>query len=78
MASREVQVNLTINPQSVLVLVHRELLAELGEWSQPVQAMIIETPGEGTGWEMTFRAASESGGSAPTIIDTAPAPEAFA
>jgi hypothetical protein len=39
----------------VTVRVSTELLAELREWSQPVQARIIETPGSGTGWEMTFR-----------------------
>jgi hypothetical protein len=39
----------------VTVLVATELLAGLREWSQPVQVQIIETPGHGTGWELTFR-----------------------
>jgi hypothetical protein len=41
--------------RTVTVLVATELLAELREWSQPVQARIIQTPDHGTGYEMTFR-----------------------
>lgn len=48
-----------LDPGYVAVAVSRELLAELGDWSQPVQARIEETPGVGTGWEMTFRRAPE-------------------
>lgn len=39
----------------VTVLVSTELLASLGEWSEPVHVMIRETPGVGTGWELIFR-----------------------
>ncbi|MGH9251983.1 MAG: hypothetical protein ACRD0W_21070 [Acidimicrobiales bacterium] len=39
----------------VTVHVATELLAELGKWSPPVQVQIIETPGYGTGYELTFR-----------------------
>lgn len=39
----------------VTVLVSTVLLAELGEWSDPVHVMIRETPGVGTGWELIFR-----------------------
>lgn len=41
--------------REVIVLVATELLAELGQWSQPVQVQVIETPGEGTGYLMIFR-----------------------
>jgi hypothetical protein len=40
---------------AVTVLVATEFLAELDEWSQPVQVKICETPGVGTGWELIFR-----------------------
>jgi hypothetical protein len=40
---------------TVTVLVSRGLLKHLGEWSPPVQVRITETPGVGTGWEMTAR-----------------------
>jgi hypothetical protein len=40
---------------TVTVLVDTELLAELGDWSQPVQVKIIETPGAGTGYELIAR-----------------------
>ena len=41
---------------SVTVLVSPELIAQMnGEWSAPVQVQIVETPGVGTGWEMTCR-----------------------
>lgn len=39
----------------VTVLVSTELLAELGDWSQPVQVKIIETPGVSTGYELIAR-----------------------
>ncbi len=39
----------------VTVHVATDLLAELREWSQPVQVQVVETPGVGTGYEMTFR-----------------------
>lgn len=42
----------------VTVLVSTELLANLGEWSEPVQVMVCETPGVGTGWELIFRTSS--------------------
>jgi len=43
------------NP-SVTVLVSPELIKQMnGEWSEPVQVQITETPGVGTGWEMIFR-----------------------
>jgi hypothetical protein len=45
----------------VTVLVATELLAELGEWSQPVRVQVIETPGRGTGYEMIFQAVSDDG-----------------
>lgn len=44
---------------TVTVLVSRELLAELGEWSAPVQVKVVETPGIGTGWEMIARTYGE-------------------
>lgn len=48
----------------VTVLVSTELLAELGDWSPPVQVKIIETPGVGTGYEMIARSVKvDSGGS---------------
>lgn len=41
---------------TVTVLVSRELIDQIGEdWSGPVQVRIVETPGIGTGWEMTAR-----------------------
>jgi len=40
----------------VTVLVSIELLAELHEWSQPVQVMIQETPRSGTGYDLIARA----------------------
>lgn len=40
---------------TVTVLVSRELIEQLGDWSEPVQVRIIETPGIGTGWEMEAR-----------------------
>lgn len=46
---------MTTEAPTVTVLVSRELLEELGEWSPPVQVRIVETPGTGTGWEMTAR-----------------------
>lgn len=50
---------------TVTVLVSRELLEQLGEWSEPVQVRIVETPAIGTGWEMICRtypvSAEESG-----------------
>lgn len=39
----------------VTVLVSRELLEQLGEWSEPVQVKVVETPGVGTGWELIAR-----------------------
>ena len=39
----------------VTVWVSTELLAELREWSDPVQVKIVETPGSGTGYEMVAR-----------------------
>lgn len=39
----------------VTVHVSTELLAQMREWSQPVQAQIEETPGSGTGYRMNFR-----------------------
>lgn len=44
---------------TVTVLVSRELLEELGQWSAPVQVKIVETPGVGTGWEMIARTYGE-------------------
>jgi hypothetical protein len=41
--------------RAVTVAVSTELLAELREWSQPVEVQVVETPGVGTGWEMIFR-----------------------
>jgi len=41
--------------EQVTVAVATEFLAELGEWSEPVQVQIVETPGVGTGYEMIFR-----------------------
>lgn len=40
------------------VLIDAELLAELGEWSLPVQVKINATPGFGTGYELIAREAS--------------------
>jgi hypothetical protein len=40
---------------AVTVLVATELLGELGDWSQPVRVRVDETPGTGTGYEMTFQ-----------------------
>lgn len=38
------------------VLVSPELIKQMnGEWSEPVQVQVIETPGIGTGWEMIAR-----------------------
>jgi hypothetical protein len=39
----------------VTVKVSTDLLAGLREWSRPVQAQVVETPGHGTGYELTFR-----------------------
>lgn len=47
-------------PEFVTVLVHRDLLAELKEWSAPVQVKIIATPGHGTGYEMVARTVSDT------------------
>lgn len=40
---------------SVTVKVSPELLKQMGEWSEPVQVKIMETPGTGTGYEMIAR-----------------------
>jgi hypothetical protein len=45
----------TVDGSTVTVLVSTELLERLGEWSEPLQVMIRETPGVGTGWELIFR-----------------------
>jgi len=42
---------------AVTVLVSSKLLRQLGEWSEPVEIRIVETPGLGTGYEMTARTA---------------------
>jgi hypothetical protein len=39
----------------VTVLVTTELLAEMREWSQPVQAMIVDDPGHDPRYTMQFR-----------------------
>lgn len=44
-----------VEDSSVLVRVHTDFLERLGDWSEPVQVMIRETPGVGTGWELIFR-----------------------
>jgi len=44
-----------IGDRQVTVLVATDLLPELGDWSDPVQVKLIETPGLGTGYELTFR-----------------------
>lgn len=36
----------------VTVLVSRELLKRLGDWSEPVRVKVVETPGVEPGWEM--------------------------
>jgi hypothetical protein len=41
-----------IEQPTVTVLVSRELLKRLGEWSESVRVKVVETPGVGTGWEM--------------------------
>ena len=41
--------------RKVTVEVSVELLAELGEWSEPLEVRVEDTPGFGTGWEMTLR-----------------------
>lgn len=40
---------------SITVLVSPELVKRLGEWSEPVQVKVIETPGIEPGWEMIAR-----------------------
>lgn len=40
---------------AVTVLVSADLVGQLNEWSEPVQIRIVETPGVGTGYEMTAR-----------------------
>ena len=47
-------------PGTILLLVATDLLADLGDWSQPVQVMIHETPGAGTGYELIFRTPPEA------------------
>lgn len=42
-------------PDAVSVLVSSDLLAELEDWSPPVQVQVRRTPGIGSGWEMVFR-----------------------
>lgn len=39
----------------VTVAVTTELVKRLSVWSEPVQVMVIETPGIGTGYEMIAR-----------------------
>ena len=46
---------MVIDDRVVTVLVSTDYLAQLDEWSNPVQVMICETPGVGTGWELIFR-----------------------
>jgi hypothetical protein len=43
----------------VTVLVSKELVVELGDWSPPVQVKIIRTPDVGTGYEMIARTVPE-------------------
>jgi len=39
----------------VTVLVAMEFLKHAGEWSEPVQVTLKETPDVGTGWELIFQ-----------------------
>jgi hypothetical protein len=40
---------------TVTVLVSTELIAELRQWSAPVQIRVVDTPGVGTGYELEAR-----------------------
>ena len=48
------------DPYGVIVHFSTELLADLGEWSQPVQVKIVETDGIDS-YDMTFRMVEEPG-----------------